>query len=290
MKFSKDYLISLIENKIEESLNLEYKSAMALERQPKKTAEISKDISALANSDGGIIIYGIKEDNENRHLPKELDPINRKDYSKEWLEQIINDKIRPRLNNLKIHPITISDEEVIYVIEVEKSNTAHQADDKRYYKRFNFQSVPMHDYEIRDIINRQKYPKIELTFSFDKKSSILSVYAVNIGTVFAQYIKVIFRLPKNVVKNRPEYSLIDHNIVEITASNIVREIVNPFAQVVQYWPSRYEPVLPQAKFKLKQIELSILSIDPESILEWKLFCDNSNPISMSIRIVDILNQ
>ena len=40
---------------------------------------------------------------------------------------------------------------VIYVVDIPQSNIAHQAFDKRYYKRFNFISTPMEDYEIRDI-------------------------------------------------------------------------------------------------------------------------------------------
>lgn len=108
MKYNLEYLNSLIENGVEENLNLDYKAAAALNKQNNKTTEISKDISALANSDGGIIIYGIKESNVTKHLPESIDPINRQEFSKEWLEQIIQDKIRPRISEFKIHPIDIS--------------------------------------------------------------------------------------------------------------------------------------------------------------------------------------
>jgi len=43
---------SFIENKIEENLNLDYKASGSLQRNDKKTNEISKDVSAFANSDG----------------------------------------------------------------------------------------------------------------------------------------------------------------------------------------------------------------------------------------------
>jgi len=290
MDFNIEYLISLIENQVEENLNLEYKSAQALEKHQTKTVEVSKDISALANADGGIIIYGMKEDNEQKHLPKELDPIRRNDFPKEWLEQIINDKIRPRIDNLKIHPIEIADNEVIYVVEVGKSNTAHQADDKRYYKRFNFQSVPMYDYEIRDVLNRQKHPKIELAFDFDNKFTTLIVNAINVGAVFANYVNVKIRLPEKIVVNRNEYRRLDNNIVEIFATNTLREIVNPYAQIVQYWPSRYEPILPQTTFKLVKIALHNFPFDYENIIEWDIFCDNANPVSSSLRLGDLLNR
>ena len=64
---------------------------------------------------------------------------------------------------MKITPVyTKKDNEVIYVVNIPKSDTAHQAKDKRYYKRYNFESVMMEDYEIKDIINRVKNPKINL--------------------------------------------------------------------------------------------------------------------------------
>ena len=52
-------LEDLINNEVEENLHLDYKSAGSLSKEDKKKAEITKDVSAFANSDGGIIVYGI---------------------------------------------------------------------------------------------------------------------------------------------------------------------------------------------------------------------------------------
>ena len=51
----------LIDNGVEESIHLDFKAAGALAKDDKKKNEIAKDVSAFANSDGGIIIYGISE-------------------------------------------------------------------------------------------------------------------------------------------------------------------------------------------------------------------------------------
>lgn len=160
--YDQQYLENLIRDKVEENLNLDYKAADALEHNDKKTSEISKDVSSFMNADGGLIIYGMKEDPINKHLPHSIDPINRKQISKEWLEQIITGKIRPMLDNLSITPIEIDNDvnKVVYVVEIPKGLTAHQAEDKKYYRRYNFMSVPMHDYEIRDIFNRRENTKL----------------------------------------------------------------------------------------------------------------------------------
>jgi predicted HTH transcriptional regulator len=281
--YNLSYLKSLIENQTEESIHLEYKSSGALANQDNKKSEISKDVSAMANSDGGVLIYGIRED---KNLAMEIEPINRKDFSKEWLEQVIQAKIQPRINGIQIFPISIDNEGVVYVIEIPKSNTAHQAADQRYYKRFNFQSTAMYDYEIQDILNRAKNPQIELKFKYIDTDK-LQVTAFNQGSVFAQYLNVRIRLPKKIVKSSV-HKQINHDTVEILANNAIREIVNPYATIATYWPTRYEPILPQTGFELTNILFHNYPFDYENILEWDIFCDNANPINGSIRMADLL--
>ena len=57
---TKEDLQRLIDNEVEESTILEYKSSFAVQN-PKWREELAKDISAMANSNGGIIVFGIKQ-------------------------------------------------------------------------------------------------------------------------------------------------------------------------------------------------------------------------------------
>jgi hypothetical protein len=155
-----------IDEGIEESLTLDYKAGQALLKFNGRAKEVAKDVSAMANSAGGIIIYGISEHEsfELRHRPASFSPINRRQCSKETLEQIISSNIQPRLSGLKIHPVPLdsSPTDVAYVVSIPQSDTVHQVTTtKRYYKRFNFESIPMEDYEVRDVLNRAARPVIE---------------------------------------------------------------------------------------------------------------------------------
>jgi len=98
-----------INDEIQESLTLEYKAADSLGKSEGKKTEITKDVSAMANSSGGVIVYGIKEydASDKRHLPEKIDPVEQDKYSKEWLEQIINN-VRPRIDGLIVHPVPLS--------------------------------------------------------------------------------------------------------------------------------------------------------------------------------------
>jgi hypothetical protein len=311
---------NLILNQVEENLHLDYKAADALQKTDGKKKEISKDISAFANSDGGIIIYGVKEfaDPLKKYLPEKINPLNRSNISKEWLEQVINSNISPRIDGVKITPISVENEndKVIYVVEIPKSNTAHQAGDQRYYKRFNFESVAMYDYEIRDIMNRNKFPKIELSFeieqytfevnpmfsamprfdigNFNKPApkpekvfetmNTLSVYGNNVGGIYADYVNCYLKIPASMLdaKEYDHIETFDKDGIaykQIYCDNTIREIkeVTPILNntYYKYWPSRYDPILPDTNSRLKKIVLK-RNVDKFSgMIFWNINADNA---------------
>ena len=154
----------LIENEYEENINLDFKRAEALDKSERVKTSIAKDVSSFANSDGGIIIYGIKEE---KHIAKELSFIDGNIYNKEWLENVIQSRIKPRIDDLRIIPIRFDNkiDRTIYIVKIPISKDApHQEVTKKiFYKRFNFSSVPMEEYEIRDLYNRLLPSKLKIS-------------------------------------------------------------------------------------------------------------------------------
>jgi hypothetical protein len=195
-----------IDAPVEESVTLEYKSGDSLGTNNDKKKEITKDVSAMANSTGGVVIYGMKEFDEDakKHLPEKFTPIDRTQFSKEWLEQVIN-TVQPRINGIIIHPIDLSTDpkHVAYVVEIPKSNTAHQARDKKYYKRFNFLAEAMEDYEIRDVMNRATLPNVDVVFSYEEvypdgafhPDYCLDIVIKNLGDQVVEKYKLLFTFP-----------------------------------------------------------------------------------------------
>src|SRR6266508_2465719 len=106
-------LLALIRDQAQESLTLDYKAGAALQKTEPKKDEVSKDASAFANSAGGSIVYGMAEANQ---LP---------------------------IDGVRINPVDLATQapgKVAYVVSIPQSPRApHQAADKKYYKRFNFQ-------------------------------------------------------------------------------------------------------------------------------------------------------
>ena len=159
-EFTEDDLNNLIRDKIEESINLDYKAAGAL--ADNKIKEISKDVSAFANSDGGVIIYGIEEQN---HVPKSFSFIDGNKITKEWLENKIDGNIQQNIEGLLIHPIRIDGklEQTVFIVQIPMSSDApHINGDKKYYCRHNFKSVPMEEYQVRNLYQRQSLTHMTL--------------------------------------------------------------------------------------------------------------------------------
>jgi hypothetical protein len=286
-------LQNFIRSEIEESLTLEYKSAEALDRHETRKKEITKDVSAFANSAGGILIYGIREfDQENkRHLPERITPIDRREYPREWVEQIIQ-AIRPRIDGIVIHSVSLSSGEMhaAYVIEIPQSNTAHQASDHRYYKRFNFQAVPMEDYEIRDVIFREQTPNIALKFLIEVTDAAqnLVIRARNNGSAFAQYVAVFLDAPAPLLQNTEnQMSLTDggrfyrHRLTNLNQEYADEQFKANFPllrSMTMYW-----------KIPLKTDFAEFLT--PEAAVKWKLYADNALPKEgkLSLKEIEIVD-
>jgi hypothetical protein len=154
-------LQELITNQVQEHLSLDYKACGALAKEDRKKFDISKDVSALANSAGGVIVYGI---NETDHLPTSIDVgFDPTDITKEWLEQVINSNIQRRIDGIRINPVMLRSGRCAYIVYVPQSvHAPHMAKDHKYYKRFNFESVPMEDYEVRDVGRRSETPNLSI--------------------------------------------------------------------------------------------------------------------------------
>jgi len=155
--------------KLEENLNLDYKDIRAYS----DFDELSKDVSAFANSEGGLILLGIGQERIIEKgkivkiLPKEITWGN-ESLSKEKLEDNLISRIRPRVD-FRILPIREGNGsmKVVFLIDISQSaNPPHMASDNRYYRRLNFRRVPMEHYEVSNFFGRRRKPLLSLLMRF----------------------------------------------------------------------------------------------------------------------------
>ena len=217
-----------IANHVQESLHLEYKESKKLNN----TNTISKDVSAFANSDGGLIIYGIQEEN---HLPIWVDEgIDHSVFSKERLENVITSNVAPKIAGLTISRIALSESNSVYSIAIPKSHRGPHQDrhSKKYYRRHNFKSEPMEDYEINDVRNRMETvpPLVNVDIEI-KHGSLISIVVSNIGSYVARNVQFSFS---------PELHWLNNSQVPSALKNGIE--VFPPGRVFKYYYQNYQEV------------------------------------------------
>ena len=136
---------SLIQNRIEESITLEYKQEL-----DKDNKEIAKDISAFSNTDGGTLIYGIKSQDK---IPTGINWLAGSGIE-ERIQNVVMTTIQPKLEGTQVIrlPNPDNDSEAIFLVSVPKSPDAPHMVSNRYYSRRGSVSSPMEDTEVKSAI------------------------------------------------------------------------------------------------------------------------------------------
>jgi len=182
---STEDLQNLITNGVQESLHLDYKRSGALSQRNFK--EVSKDVSAFANADGGMIVYGIEED---KHIPTRIDTgVDHSMMSRERLEQTVTSNVAPKLPGLEIVQIPLSGTHSAFAISIPKSYRGPHQDraTHKYYKRHNFSAEPMEDYEIADLRARaQTVPPLINLRPDVRPNNLFFLVIENLGSLPAQ--------------------------------------------------------------------------------------------------------
>lgn len=186
---------ALVDGGIKESINLEYKSELT-----QANKELAKDVSSFGNSEGGVIVYGMEEDNE---LPKGITGIDKKG-NRERIEQVINSQISPHLDiRLSSFDLASGDKEII-IVKIPKSiNAPHMVSSTgRFYKRGNVSSPPvkMGQEEISLLYERRNRIKEFSSEEIRKKQKMLNIFHSEGWSAF-EYIIICPTLNMNDAQN-----------------------------------------------------------------------------------------
>lgn len=216
-------LVDLIAQGVRERDDLEYKQSDALRVRPnisrdEVASEVSKDVSAMANASGGILIYGIVE---KHHTPVRLDggfELGKQgEPTHEWLEKVIRGNVRPAPEELFIRAIDLSGSmagRVAILVCVGQDPHGCQASDRRYYRRRNFQNEALEDWEVRELMARAKSARVELVQhhvvvskggaegALHSYSRVLELH--NSGVVRVRDWKVVVAFPEEFLLRQPE--------------------------------------------------------------------------------------
>lgn len=115
-------LRGLVEDRVPESKTLEYKQAIKFKDDGAKR-EFLSDITALANTDGGDLIFGIKEEDGVAAEVVGLHDVIADDLIGK-MENLLRDSVEPRISGLAIQPVTLESGSFALVVRVPRSFAA----------------------------------------------------------------------------------------------------------------------------------------------------------------------
>jgi hypothetical protein len=149
--WTEDDLLALVTEQIEEGQRLEYKRELVLGARS-QNAEAGKDASGMANALGGLVIYGMDEQElpDGRRIPVALAPFP-DGGAQARLEDVLYSSVSPRLN-LATRLIPASSGGFFLLVRVQqRSGPLHMVEGQgqhRYFMRHGLATRPMAAHEV----------------------------------------------------------------------------------------------------------------------------------------------
>lgn len=150
---------SLKSNEVRESKDLEYKLRLPAGNYEGKRAFL-EDVSAMANTIGGTIVYGIKEKKvekgQNTGIPDSIEGVHdlNFDHEKRRLESLLRDSLEPAITQVTMKELMVDSAQIV-LLGVPRSLLApHMVklkDSWRFYRRNNGGNYPVDVPELRQL-------------------------------------------------------------------------------------------------------------------------------------------
>jgi predicted HTH transcriptional regulator len=142
-------------NAVPEGRQIEYKQQLP-GNSYEDVVEFLKDVSAMANSIGGDILYGVREgrDESGNTLAVAVDGVAGVDADAAILrlENFIRNSIKLRLIGLQIRPISLTKGNQVFIIRVPRSwNAPHVVEYQRHWRFYYRNSAGTHPMDVTEL-------------------------------------------------------------------------------------------------------------------------------------------
>jgi len=158
---------TFLQQRIGENLTLDYKRELSTSSDSDR-AELCKDVSALTNSQGGMIIYGVDEDSTDR--TPQLPPVGTtrtvgRQSVGEWASQVLRRGVQPPLDfEMDTFDYGGGPDRCVLVVRTNASPSApHMVTLKganryygRFYRRSYYENRIAEEYEVREMLERAR--------------------------------------------------------------------------------------------------------------------------------------
>lgn len=194
-------IIRLLDSQTQESKTLDYKKELHISKDADKK-EFLFDITAMFNTDGGCIIYGIEElkddIGQNTGLPKSIVGINLDNLDKatQLIEDIVKGNTEPRIAQMVIKAIKVT-EKVVLLIGIPRftglpSMVTFNTSNK-FYKRRNSGKYAVDVYELNQMFMQNQILKERIEeFRTNRVSKVIDhKFLPNLETSTSLFIHIV---------------------------------------------------------------------------------------------------
>jgi Putative DNA-binding domain len=272
---------ALIDTCTRESEVLEYKLA-SMPFSDKEKIEVAKDVSAMANSLGGVIIYGVACDQADKTRPVHIEPIDPKNI--ETLDRVLNAQVRPALNGMRRRVLPPGDPKVLVVAVPESDNPPHQSlYDKRYYRRSGSECLPMEHDLVALKFGRKTSPVLEVVAQSVSQpndggmqgdwvlSARLRLHLRNLGRRVARDVVGILKFPDIAVM---QIQSVSGQLLNIDSLHTLRQV-----RQFDLAGSVAHPGLPISfsELLIRFSNTAQLHLSSNPLIEWTVYADEMEP-------------
>lgn len=170
-------LQELVRDREQENIHLEFKKkkrANTPELDQSDSWQFSRALSGLANSDGGVLFWGIGTDGEER--ASDLVPISGYRDFQARLKKSLLDAVQPMVDGVSIEAIPSlkhPDAGFVKCLIPSSDKSPHRGmlADREYYKRSTEGFYRLEHFDLEDMFGRRPIPRLELTTTLVQRGS-----------------------------------------------------------------------------------------------------------------------
>src|SRR5215470_399492 len=181
---------------------------------------LAKAVSGFGNSDGGLLVWGVEAkkkaaDPESPDVASELKPIEKVSAFHATLNDLIRGATKPVVPgvvNYRVYEDRNEDRGYVIMVVRPGDHPPYRAEydnNNHFYKRAGSQFYPMEPYDLRDVVFRRSYPKVEVELSHSLITAahpgrhVYSLVAVlrNRGPVSLTGFKIDILIPESLIES-----------------------------------------------------------------------------------------
>lgn len=155
------FLAQVCEEQWPETQTLEFKAILPLNDEDARQ-EFRKDVCALANADGGDLVFGISEKVGRANAILAINGVNA-DATNRRLQQILESKVEPRIHGIQFHACPIATGGFVLVLRIPSS----------YEGPHRFGPIAEHRFPIRNDTSTTDMTYDQLRNTFGRESTLL---------------------------------------------------------------------------------------------------------------------